>query len=80
MTDDIQLVLLPSVVHLSGQLLDIRRIAQDAGRPADAPLVNLIDALKASVARTKPSGRRPAAGKKRALNGRSTPVRRAKAG
>ncbi len=50
-----------------------------APEPAAMPVVNLIDALKASVARTQPSGRRPAAGKKRALTGR-TSVRRAKAG
>lgn len=32
MTDDVQLILLPSVVHHSAQLLDIRRIAQESRR------------------------------------------------
>jgi len=32
MTEEVQLVLLPSVVHLSGQLLDIRRIAEAASQ------------------------------------------------
>jgi len=32
MTDDVQLVLLPSVVHHSGQLLDISRLAQESRR------------------------------------------------